>query len=919
MGRHRFGVVVLSLATAIGFAQEPPALPGPHIDGIELTSPTVGAQITVTGTNFGDNLGILWIANSPAKVTAWTNRQVVGIVPRTAISGAVWVVRQDPPPAATPSAGPVYMWSNGLQTVKLLSPQSEAKGIIVHDVTVYDNFLLQQMLNNDRTRLTGLQFIDQSKVAGNIGTIQGASMQQSGFSMSVGGPPVPGVSSTVNSGSTTASQTLGTSAQNNSASVTYTSTSGSTSTGTPPSSQLEITGPTNQTTATTNNQAESTGPSTSTTYTLSQPSAPTPATSPSTWYSAPSSFAPSASNILNEQMQLNSEAAGLALMMEGPMSDQAYPIRTPDGLSVMVQKHHITLGVPITILPSGDDKDSAAEITLTINPIPDAVLDGAPRITAILPEDKTYNAATISNKSVNFGAGVVTGVLTAGVNWLWQKQTYYIVQAQDTVAFQLPPDPSAPEKLSFGWDLRPVLGNPTVSSGNRTLFVQLAFTPKLTQVASADGITTWGTASVSTRWRKVDKKSGLVSSDSFDDSTATLVFPIRDVNHDAQILNIADPVDNGDGTLSVQVKSNYYSSSTYIRIGTTVIPQGAANATFLPNEIDFTVPATLLATQKAMLSDPTGLSTPLQVPLVTGVVRSHVPCLALSGINASEESTTSAKIAVTVTLQPDSRCIDALKTAANQNPTISDLPLVATIGSKVFGYKDAPIETAGVDDRNETITFHASPDLVRSARSLTVERLLWGDSFKSTSALSLVPLPAIDKATVVKKNKDNLEIALIGSNLKQLTAPAGMGFLKDGKTCSNALSGFPDTDTGRMLCVSASLLPDVTQAALTSASGDLLLVALPTPGKPKVTGPTLEPQGTVDAGVAVNLTIKGTKLDAFDHVEIEKKKVPAELSGDKKSILVHLTADLVKAPKIVLVFFFKGSDNVSYTVNVNKN
>jgi len=98
-----------------------------------------------------------------------------------------------------------------------------------------------------------------------------------------------------------------------------------------------------------------------------------------------------------------------------------------------------------------------------------------------------------------------------------------------------------------------------------------------------------------------------------------------------------------------------------------------------------------------------------------------------------------------------------------------------------------------------------------------------------------------------------------------------------------------------------------------------LLVALPTPGKPKVTGPTLEPQGTVDAGVAVNLTIKGTKLDAFDHVEIEKKKVPAELSGDKKSILVHLTADLVKAPKIVLVFFFKGSDNVSYTVNVNKN
>jgi hypothetical protein len=121
-----------------------------------------------------------------------------------------------------------------------------------------------------------------------------------------------------------------------------------------------------------------------------------------------------------------------------------------------------------------------------------------------------------------------------------------------------------------------------------------------------------------------------------------------------------------------------------------------------------------------------------------------------------------------------------------------------------------------------------------------------------------------------------------------------------------------------MLCIPGKLLTGLSQAALTSTSGDLLLVALPTPAKPTASGPTLQPQGYLDAGVATNLTVDGTKLDGFDHVEIEKKAVPAELAADKKSILVHLTADMVKSPKIVLVFYFKGSPNVSYTVNVNK-
>lgn len=901
-------VMLAWLGAATAWAQ----FPVPHIEHVEVSSPQAGAQIVVTGTDFGDAPGVLWIANGPAQIVSWEARRIVATIPRTAVTGAVWVMREE----TAQSGNPIALWSNGLQTITLPTPPTRGNGIVVHDVSVYDNLLLQQMLTSDRVRLSGMQFLDQAKVAGNIGAIQGASMQQSAISLNVGGPPVPGVSSVVNSGNTSGSLSQGTSSQNTSASVTLTSSPGATAT--PPSSELQITGPTAQTSNTNTNQTQVTGPSTQTTYTLSQPTAPTPAASPSTWYPPPSGFSPSASSVLNEEMQLNSEAAGLLLIMEGSQSDQVYPIRTPEGHSILVQKHHITLGVPITIFPSKEDEDAAAEIVLTIDPAPSAALDGAPRITAILPEDKTYNAATISNKSLNFGAGIVTGVLTAGVNWLWQKQTYYIVQAQDTVAFQLSPDLSAPARLSFGWDLRPVLGNPTVSAGNRTLFVQLAFTPSLDEVTSDDGIDDWAIATVSTRWRKIDKKTGLISFDAFGEPPIPLAFPVRDVNHRAQILNIVDPVDNGDGTLSVHIKTSYYSNSTYIRIGSLAISQGSTNATFFPNAIDFTAPATLLATQAASLSDPTGLAAALQVPSVRGLDH-ETKCLSISNVMPVEESATSVKVTANVTLSSSEPCIDALQTAVDQSPNIIDIPLVAVIGNKVFGYRDAPIyRIPSGDGRTETIIFHASPDLVRSSPVMIVERLFWGDSFKAKSQLRLLPLPVIDKATVVKKSKENLEIALIGSNLRQLSAPPGMGFLKDGKSCSEDLDGFSDTDTGRLLCVSGNLLASLTQAALTSASGDLLLVALPTKDKPDTTAPTLRPHGSLDADVSVALIIKGTNLDSFDHVEINKAKIPAELADDKKSIIIHLAGDLVKPPKIELVFFFKGSKNVSYTVTVGK-
>lgn len=907
-------VCFLLIALSGGFAFAQCSGNAPQVTAFADAVRYPGQAFTITGTNFGatQGSGSVTIAGFDASVAAggWTDTAITVTIPLNAISGSVWMMRGDGNPK------PCVSNKNFIVLDALPASPVSPSGITVGSVGAYDNALLQQMVDADRSRLAGMQFLNQNQVSANIGSIQGASMTQTGLSASLAGPQMPGISTTQTSPSSQATLSQGSTTQNTGATVSITNTSTVPTTGTPASSSLTVTAPTSSSTLTSNNSTQLTGPTTQTTMTLAQPGSPIPTAAPSGTFAAPSNFSPSASSILNEQVQLNSEVAGLALMMEGPLSDQVFPVELPDGSSHFIQKHHVTVGIPIDITPGSEDKNAVAEVVVTFKANPDlwtaapgSVVpatqmpgDAVPAITAILPQDKTYNTATISSHSFNLGAGITTGVITAGMNFLWQKQTYYIVQAQDTVAFELPRDPRRPDEISFGWDIRPVLGNPTVLSGLRTLFVQLS-------IASLDTKSLLGTATVTTRWKELNKKLGTISDDSFEEVTDPRIFPIWNRNPGAELLDVGDPVDNGDGTVSVHLDTAYTPNSTAIKVGSTIIPQGAANAQYFRHGIDFTVSSTLLANQKAFLIDNAGKTIELVEPEIGPDATAE--CMDVFDGTAVPESATSAVVTARIVKHND--CDDDIPRYSST--PLSQLHLVALLDGKVFGYRDAPIT---VDDAASTISFHAPLDLIRTAPTLTVKRLFYGSAIRDTYTLQLFPLPVIDKATVVKTSKDNLLIALMGSNLLQLTAPAGMNFRMDGKNCKTPLAGFRDTDTGRMLCVSGNLISSLSQAALTSTSGDLLLVELPTPTKPKTSGPTLQPQGYLTAGDPVNLTVNGTQLDKFDHVEIEKKTVPAELASDKKSILVHLTGDMVKAPKIVLVFFFKGSSNMSYTVNVNK-
>ena len=283
----------------------------------------------------------------------------------------------------------------------------QTPGIHVEPPKVYDDYALRSMLNTAVGNLGGLNPLDMSVISPHIGAIQGGDLRQSSLGLQVGTAPT-----TQNVATTTNGTNPG-----------VVTTAGTAPDGTPTNSTVTTT-PNN----TYQNVATSGGVS------PAQPPAATP--SPLTF----PTLATSSLDTLNEQMQLTSEIMGLRLLLGGSLSDQFF-----EGTRVL--KRHATLGFPITIAPDmGKETENAAaevEITVLNGPGPtrlrrDDVIR-PPAVTTLLPREKTYNVASIRDKSVSLGAGVVAGMITGGANFFWNHKTYYLIKDQDTVALQKEP------------------------------------------------------------------------------------------------------------------------------------------------------------------------------------------------------------------------------------------------------------------------------------------------------------------------------------------------------------------------------------------------------------------------------------------------------------------------------------------------
>jgi len=186
------------------------------------------------------------------------------------------------------------------------SSASIANGIVVGQTKLFDDRALAIMLQSLEANLANRSFVDQASLAGALGKFQGGTQNTSALGVSVATLPVPGVTTTTNTGQTTTSNQV----------VTQGVLLGST--------------PPPQGTSTTTNVVTPNTTTSVVTQPAITPQAPALPSQTSAFQFQPS-FGVAAQDLLAEQVSLTYQVMNLRLLLERSISDRVLYSSGQDG------------------------------------------------------------------------------------------------------------------------------------------------------------------------------------------------------------------------------------------------------------------------------------------------------------------------------------------------------------------------------------------------------------------------------------------------------------------------------------------------------------------------------------------------------------------------------------------------------------
>lgn len=567
------------------------------------------------------------------------------------------------PGDAPPATGNGYWKPDSDFAADLKNQENGSNGIEVGEPKIYDDTSLRIMLDQARARLAAINGLNESALVSHLGAITGSTIDQTQFGIQVSGPNLPTVATTANGPTTSTTTNSGL-----------------------PAGQTSL--PTSTTVAT--------NPSQSVVTTSTPPGSPIPTVPSGLAYTPPTTMAGSALDVLNEEMQLNYETANLRLLLEGALSDRFVK-------NQRIIKPRTTIGFPISLKPQSRYKNAVAvvevEVETAARNLSDKDQPDPPSITALLPQEKTYNVAAIKDRMTSIGAGAVINAISVGGSWISGHKTFYVVQDQDTVAIERPADPNRPNTTSFAWEFRPVLGEEFVRGGLKRTFVQLAL-PIL------DPKDCYGSIHIRTYWRRFDRKNG-IDKEPIEGSVLSrtkLSIPHYDLTPRVEDVRYQDL---GDATVLVTVQGSFL-AGTYVQLGATRF-DAAKGLLVEESGLKFVAPAAALAMWTAKVVSRDGNSTDLLNPLA------QEPLPKLNQLACGEDNTkktTPASPAAAVAMQnvqisPDRDKVrmgmqKMVQVAANpagvslvDNRTQARVELVS---SSAAGFEsDQPILTVGMD------------------------------------------------------------------------------------------------------------------------------------------------------------------------------------------------------------------------------
>ena len=343
--------------------------------------------------------------------------------------------------------------AKGYKADGTLDPQA-CNGISVGAPKVFDNRTLTLMLESLSQTLKAQQqnYIDQKSVAAALANIQGFSQTETSTNLSLTTTPTPAtdVKTTLNTGNVDAN-------------------------GNPLPNTFQRQTDVNRASVT--------------------PQVPALDTLPAFQGFTPT-YGNSAADLLSDQVNLTYQIFNLRMILERALSDRLNPDANGDNKTRL----QAVLGLNVTLDPPRTANDAVAvvEITLTSNDKDKKDLS----LVALMPQEKTYNAAALSSKSNAFAGSAVVSSFQVGFSARKRGQVFYLYRDNDTISYERMT--GDPKKIVFGWMFRPVLGRRSVSPGLRQLFAIMAL-PGIDCTDVDPNCKTSLTSTVRTYWKKYDR------------------------------------------------------------------------------------------------------------------------------------------------------------------------------------------------------------------------------------------------------------------------------------------------------------------------------------------------------------------------------------------------------------------------------
>ncbi|HEV7667936.1 MAG TPA: hypothetical protein VGS22_05400 [Thermoanaerobaculia bacterium] len=728
------------------------------------------------------------------------------------------------------------------------SPGAHAadNGIFVGEPKLYDDYTLEQMLLEAEQSLGELELNKADAISSALGSRQGARSTQTQFSLTASQRPIPSIDVTESATPSTVTKTP---------SVTPS-----------PGNLPNLTAPT-----------------------------------------LPSDFDLSASDRLDELLQLKLRVSNLRLLLRGSLTDQVVTIG--DDVEPLSR---FTFGFPISIATPANwrYRDAVAEVLVTVEVDENCAPGGRPGLKMVLPQEKTYNVAQLKSSSTGIGTGVIAGAFSVGGNWLRGQSQHFLVQDQDTLAFQESGENG--RQIVLGWRFKPVLGQRKVQPNLQQVFAQLTF-------PAPPGARALGKARVVTRWRYYERKTGALGDVITGTPSATQEFALEriDLAPGPVLIEFLD-LGNGKVRASLKPEVTFFEGTTF-RLGggsPREVPRQTDHLELDVAPLDIVRQGILLGVrgekERALVNACTDLGEPLPVPngcettpsVVRAVkriadmvgnakARGHGPCDDLfHGFKIDDveeeslgQSTTRLK----------------LKLDKLAPPGVKGLPFLTILGNKVFGLGDAPYDA--YDDKKGIIELTVDNATLEKADAVEVVRLLWGPGYHASYSLNRVPKLVIGKSTVLSES-GGLTLLLEGQGLDKAKI-----VFPDGAKIVAQIAGYAQ------VFVPSAVRADLKQLVLQGGAGNLVLVDVskssPPPAKPELNPPDPVKIGT---GVKVPITWKnGGEIEAVTH----SSQAQTLLDPAKNSVVVQLEDALTARPgKVALSVKFKDGTELPLVLQI---